>query len=240
MDPAASYDSWYDSPRGRWIGETEYRLISRQLCPLPGEFVLDAGCGTGWFSRRFFLERLCVAGLDKNLDWLRFSGSRSPDSLQWIGGDLRCLPFRDRTFDRVFSVAALCFVDDEREAVRKIVRVTRRRFVIGWPNRDSLLYRQKRVKGEIGSYRGTRWHRPGELPDLFTDCGWAPSNPIPASRCLKEISGQEFWSGSCRTIGSGALSFFYPGKECRFPFAIGRPLFREDLPGTLLWFSPAR
>ena len=168
MDPA-SYDSWYESPRGRWIGETEYRLISRHLRPLPGESVLDAGCGTGWFSRRFFLEGLRVAGLDKNLDWLRFAGSRSSASLPWIGGDLRCLPFRDRTFDRVFSVAALCFVDDEREAVREIVRVTRRSFAIGWLNRDSLLYRQKGERGGTGSYRGARWHRPEEIPRFFSD-----------------------------------------------------------------------
>ena len=39
-------------------------------------------------------------------------------SFRWIGGDLRCLPFRDQTFDRVFSVAALCFVEDERETVK--------------------------------------------------------------------------------------------------------------------------
>ena len=69
--------------------------------------------------------------------------------------------------DRVFSVAALCFVDDEREAVSEIVRVTRRRFAIGWLNRDSLLYRQKGVKGGIGSYWGARWRRPEELPGLF-------------------------------------------------------------------------
>ena len=169
MDPAASYDSWYDSPRGRWIGETEYRLISRQLRPLPGEIVLDAGCGTGWFSRRFNLEGIHVVGLDKNLNWLHFADSHSPAPLRWIGGDLRCLPFRDRTFDRVFSVAALCFVDDEREAVREIVRVTRRRFSIGWLNRDSLLYRQKGVKGGIGSYRGARWHCPEEISSFFAD-----------------------------------------------------------------------
>ncbi|AFS52887.1 hypothetical protein [Leptospirillum ferriphilum] len=71
--------------------------------------------------------------------------------------------------DRVFSVAALCFVDDEREAVSEIVRVTRRRFAIGWLNRDSLLYRQKGVKGGIGSYRGARWHHRQEISSFFAD-----------------------------------------------------------------------
>ncbi len=186
MDPA-SYDAWYESPRGRWIGETEYWLISRQLRPLPGESILDAGCGTGWFSRRFFREGLRVAGLDRNLEWLHYACSHSPDSLLWSGGDLRGLPFRDRAFDKVFSVAALCFVDDEREAVREIVRVTRRRFAIGWLNRESLLHRQKGREGSLGSYRGARWHRPNELPDLFSGL---PVGSLAIHSCVTLPSGK--------------------------------------------------
>lgn len=47
---AADYDAWYDTPRGRWIGDTEYRLVSGLLGAR--STVLDAGCGTGWFTRR--------------------------------------------------------------------------------------------------------------------------------------------------------------------------------------------
>ena len=91
MDPA-SYDHWYDTPKGRWTGETEYRLISRDLRALPGESLLDAGCGTGWFSRRFFRDGLWVTGVDRNMDWLAFAREKSPEGLSWIGGDLRAIP----------------------------------------------------------------------------------------------------------------------------------------------------
>jgi SAM-dependent methyltransferase len=167
MDPA-SYDRWYDTPKGRWTGETEFRLISRDLRSRPGESLLDAGCGTGWFSRRFFSEGLRVTGLDRNGDWLAFARDRSPIGPAWVEGDLRALPFPDRRFDRVASVAALCFVDDERKAVREIVRVTNRRFAIGWLNRASLLYGLKGKNGGSGAWRGARWHRPEELPALFS------------------------------------------------------------------------
>ncbi|MHB8249648.1 MAG: class I SAM-dependent methyltransferase, partial [Acidithiobacillus sp.] len=97
-----------------------------------------------------------------------FARAKGPPAIRWIAGDARSLPFPDRSFDRVVSVAALCFVDDERQAVAEIVRVARRRFAIGWLNRTSLLYGQKGRDGGSGAYRGARWHHPGDLPDFFS------------------------------------------------------------------------
>ncbi|MBN6744648.1 class I SAM-dependent methyltransferase, partial [Acidithiobacillus sp. MC2.1] len=91
-----------------------------------------------------------------------------PPEIRWIAGDARALSFPDRSFDQVVSVAALCFVEDERRAVAEIVRVARRRFVIGWLNRASLLYRQKGQGGGSGAYHGAHWHRPNELLDFFS------------------------------------------------------------------------
>ena len=67
----------------------------------------------------------------------------------------------------VLSIAALCFIDDERRAVAECVRVARRRFAIGWLNRNSLLYRQKGRHGGSGAYRGARWHTASEVRALF-------------------------------------------------------------------------
>lgn len=39
------YDHWYASGRGRWIGETEYRLLVSELDCQPGDTILDVGCG---------------------------------------------------------------------------------------------------------------------------------------------------------------------------------------------------
>ena len=165
---AAAYDAWYDTPRGRWIGMAEFRLLSRLLQTQPGNTLLDVGCGTGWFTRRFAEEGLLVTGLDPNPDWLAFARAKGPPEIRWIAGDARALSFPDRSFDQVVSVAALCFVEDERRAVAEIVRVARRRFVIGWLNRASLLYRQKGQGGGSGAYHGAHWHRPNELLDFFS------------------------------------------------------------------------
>lgn len=40
MTPA-EYDAWYDTDRGRWIGETEYGLLTELLTPQFSDHVLD-------------------------------------------------------------------------------------------------------------------------------------------------------------------------------------------------------
>jgi SAM-dependent methyltransferase len=166
MNPA-DYDAWYDTPRGRWVGETEYALAARWLKPQPGNSLLDVGCGTGWFSRAA-ADDLRVTGLDPNSAWLEYARAHSKPELNWVEGDARDLPFADASFDHVLSIAALCFVDDERRAVAECVRVASRRFAIGWLNRNSLLYRQKGRNGGSGAYRGARWDTAGEVRALFS------------------------------------------------------------------------
>jgi SAM-dependent methyltransferase len=164
---AAEYEAWYGSPRGCWIGESEFNLASRQLSARPRETLLDVGCGTGWFTRRAAADALVATGLDPNSVWLDFARAHSSLALNWVEGDARDLPFADASFDHVLSIAALCFVDDERQAVAEAVRVARRRFAIGWLNRSSLLYRQKGRHGGSGAYRGARWHTARDVRALF-------------------------------------------------------------------------
>lgn len=165
-DAPSTYEAWYDTPRGHWIGATEYALAERELAATRGETLLDVGCGTGWFTRRFAAAGLAVTGLDTNAAWLAFARAHSGPGIRWMAGDAQRLPFADASFDYAVSIAALCFVADERRAVAEIVRVTRRRFAIGWLNRNSLLYRQK---AGSGAYRGAAWHTPQQVRAFFHD-----------------------------------------------------------------------
>ncbi|MDO8813223.1 MAG: class I SAM-dependent methyltransferase [Gallionella sp.] len=163
------YDAWYATRRGAWIGEEEYRLIVSLLAPRPSETLLDVGCGTGYFTRRFATGAADgnVAGADIDPAMLRFAAGHSARSIGFVAADARRLPFRDGSFDLVVSITALCFIREEKQALREMLRVARCRVVLGLLNRHSLLYLAKGRRGGRGAYRGARWHTPAEALRLF-------------------------------------------------------------------------
>lgn len=163
----ATYDDWYRTPRGRWIGETEYRLLHRLLAPRPGESILDAGCGTGYFARRFRADGYSVVGVDVDPAVVAFARRSVEPSMACVTADLAALPFADGGFDCVIAVTALCFVDDERLAVEELRRVARRRLAIGLLNHRSLLWREKGRGDGQGAYTGARWHQAKDAMSLF-------------------------------------------------------------------------
>jgi SAM-dependent methyltransferase len=169
MTPA-DYDAWYDTPRGRWIGDREFVLLARLLGARPGETLLDVGCGTGYFSRRFSREAgLMVTGIDIAPDILDLARSKAPE-IALARADAACLPFVDCAFDHVVAVTSLCFVADEGRALGEMTRVARRRVVLGLLNRYSLLYWQK-GNDERSGYAGARWHSRAETRAMLAGAG---------------------------------------------------------------------
>jgi len=165
---ADEYDRWYATPRGAWIGQCETELLYKELRPLPGESLLDVGCGTGFFTRAL-ANRIKgrVVGVDIDSEYVEYAHRKDTEGSFYVVADGRSLPFRNRSFDVVISVAALCFISDEAAAVREILRVARRRFVIGLLNRKSLLWLQKGRKGGKGAYHGAHWHTVSEARSMF-------------------------------------------------------------------------
>lgn len=172
---SADYDAWYDTPRGRWMGETEFRLLQRMSGFRPGETLLDVGCGTGWFTRRFAAldgDDLTwnVIGLDTDADRLTFARTHGHGE-RYLEGNALALPFADGAFDVAVSVTTLCFIDDWPRALAEMARVARRRVVVGLLNRHSLLWREKGRNGGVGAYRGAHWLSPDEVKAALTALG---------------------------------------------------------------------
>lgn len=166
MDPAR-YDAWYRTPRGEWIGRTETALVQALIEPRPGEWLLDVGCGTGYFTAAAASAAGFAVGADRDEPMLRHAAEHRGAPMAWLLADAHRLPFADRSFDVAISITALCFVRDERHALAEMLRVARRRVVVGLLNRHSLLYLRQGLKGGQGGYRGARWHTVSQARSLF-------------------------------------------------------------------------
>jgi len=152
------YEAWYETARGRWIADREFDLMMQLLAPPAGATLLDVGCGTGHFSRRFAAAGLRVAGLDPDPAMLDYARGRG-GGVDYLRGAATALPLPDGAYDYVTAVTSPCFIADAPGALREMWRVARRAVLLGLLNRRSLLYRQKHGRG---AYRGARWDTPAE------------------------------------------------------------------------------
>jgi SAM-dependent methyltransferase len=206
---AEAYEAWYHSPRGRRIGALEYSLLRSMLRPDADSSLLDVGCGTGHFTRAFAARATgAVVGLDPNLAWLAYARAHSAAS--YVAGRAELLPFPDKSFDFSICVTALCFVADEERALRELLRVTRRRLVLGLLNRHSLLYLRKGRHGGSGGYAGARWHTAGEIRSLLrrlgVECESARSAALLPGASVLARAAERLWPGGIALGGFLAVS----------------------------------
>jgi len=155
----STYEAWYHTPRGAWIGEIEFTMMMKLLRPEVGGTLLDVGSGTGYFSRRFSASGLRVTGIDPDTAMLQYV-NRAPGSVTYIEGRTESLPFADQSFDYVAAVTSLCFVNSPMSALDAMWRVAKHGMILGLLNSASLLYCRKHGQG---AYAGARWDTVGDV-----------------------------------------------------------------------------
>ncbi|WP_376766067.1 malonyl-ACP O-methyltransferase BioC [Acerihabitans arboris] len=94
------------------------------LGPQPGRCLLDAGCGTGWFSRRWQQEGSLVVALDLSPAMLD-EARRNQSASAYLTGDIERLPLADASVDICFSNLAVQWCDDLPRALAEFYRITR-------------------------------------------------------------------------------------------------------------------
>ncbi|TDY02834.1 class I SAM-dependent methyltransferase [Thiohalophilus thiocyanatoxydans] len=161
------YDHWYHTSRGRWISDREFGLLRKLLNPTPGAGLLDVGCGTGHFTRRFHQAGLAVTGLDPDPAMLAYAREQSK-GIDYFVGTAERLPFDDKQFDYGSAITSLCFVDNPVTALQELWRVSQHGVVLGLLNRHSLLYRQKAGRG---AYAGARWDNRADVINWLQQAG---------------------------------------------------------------------
>ncbi|ADP12012.1 Biotin synthesis protein bioC [Erwinia sp. Ejp617] len=86
--------------------------------------VLDAGCGTGWFSQRWRAGGHWVTALDLSEKMLQQARENQAADC-YLPGDIEALPFADASFDRCWSNLAVQWCSSLPLALRELRRVTK-------------------------------------------------------------------------------------------------------------------
>ena len=102
--------------------------ITARLDVHAGDSVLDAGCGTGDDVRAMapWVEPTGrVVGLDLTLVEARRRAEEAGIPVEFVQGDVQRLPFADDTFTACRAERMLQHLEDPRQALCELVRVTR-------------------------------------------------------------------------------------------------------------------
>ncbi len=171
------YEQWFDTRVGSLVKKHEQKLILDLLQPRPNEIILDAGCGTGVFTRSVIDHGSTVVGVDVSESMLLQARRTLPT---WgfvpLVADILALPFTDGRFDKTLSVTALEFIEEARTAVDEMFRVTRTggHVLVGTLNSRSPWADRRvselRTKAE-SVFRHARFRSPAQLKALVAFTG---------------------------------------------------------------------
>jgi ubiquinone/menaquinone biosynthesis C-methylase UbiE len=121
------YDQWFTTPIGRLVKKSEGDVLLDLIRPDPGNFILDAGCGTGVFTLDLLRLGCRIIGIDLSMPMLLRAKQKAQGyPFRVVLADLLHLPFSANSFDKVISVTALEFIEDGKGAIEELFRVTKK------------------------------------------------------------------------------------------------------------------
>jgi len=123
------YDEWYDKHRVLYYSELMAVELASHSVPRPW---LEIGVGTGRFAAPLRID----VGVDPSEAMLKAALSRG---LHVVKAYAERLPFLDSSFDGVFIIYTICFLDDPVQALREVSRVLadHGKLVLGFISADS-------------------------------------------------------------------------------------------------------
>jgi ubiquinone/menaquinone biosynthesis C-methylase UbiE len=165
---ASSYESWYDSKRGRIYDELEKELILELVSPQDCKSLLEVGCGTGHFLKWFSNFGLRVVGIDNSSYMIEEARENLSKDIELKIMDAHQLNYSDSSFDVVSLITTLEFLDNPQKAITEAFRVAKEKVFLGVLNKFSLLNIKRRIKGIFKStvYNHAKFYSVRELLSL--------------------------------------------------------------------------
>ncbi len=141
---ALEYRAKYQSPTNLFHLEKLRRLelLLDYAETLRPHFILDAGSGPGvaLSTLHVRLPNAWLAGIDLSFSMLQQARGNAPDGIPLIQSLVERLPFAGDSFDLVYALGVLDYLQDPSELFRSVQRILKPggHFLYTYPNADSL------------------------------------------------------------------------------------------------------
>jgi ubiquinone/menaquinone biosynthesis C-methylase UbiE len=175
------YDLHYDQRRGRCY-HTHISTHIMDVLPKGGK-LLDIGCGTGLFVKRYIDEGGSAIGLDISRKMIE-RAQRRCTTCDYMVGTGEKIPFCDNSFDAVSSLLVFSYIKDPESMLREAYRVLKPGGAIAVCTLGKKLITRGipviyqisekiNVKHLVMKDFGERYYDKEEMSDLFTRAGFS-------------------------------------------------------------------
>ena len=152
-------------------------VLMRMLETKKDDIILDAGCGSGFFSYEIAKRCKTAVGIDWNLNISRSSWAmRKQPNVAYVIGDVQKLPFADEKFDKILLSSVLQMVEDDETLLKECHRVLKKKgtlvlSVIEYIHIKRLNYYKSQLKEKFGA-RGKAYYDYDEVIGLLQGNGF--------------------------------------------------------------------
>ncbi len=167
---SVAYDNWSRSRCSQLVARNQFHLLNNLLKPVPGDSIVDIGCGTGEALKELTTHSgLQLTGIDPSPYMLDFAHKTLGDKADLHRGFAEELPFDDNSFNHACLITTLEYVVNPQKAIEEAARVAKDRLFICIMNRYAINNMQKRLKGifEESIFNKAQFFSIWELTDII-------------------------------------------------------------------------
>jgi ubiquinone/menaquinone biosynthesis C-methylase UbiE len=117
-------DHWHSKSVEMWTSGSRKSIIPFfKKYTQDAQVVADLGCGDGYGSYLLFENGYVVTGMDFSRKMVEIAKKQERDTLSFVQGDLRSLPFQDEQFNAVMAINSVEWTENPLDTLNEIERV---------------------------------------------------------------------------------------------------------------------